>query len=311
MNTAFTSLTARALAAAVLAALTAQGHASTLVEDKIFSAPMPHTLLEQSGPTVKVHRVRLQGLMGSEADNATALAKLHQDVQQCVAERARQGMPTKPPQRWPDFILSARRDSYFARNRAIVYSHGSAHLLNTLDCSLIESDVATAALVSSKGTCNIDLIHKTASGACDAGAHADAIAVAMHHRPSETETNQALQKLAADPKTAAMAAAMRRMVPPEATHGTGQHKTILGIDCEVWNQMGGPDTGTVCLAHGGSFQPAISARNPVEAGIELEFLSKRGANMKAIDAQLDADVNSAVFAPYLADGYVVQDGKRK
>ena len=39
--------------------------------------------------------------------------------------------------------------------------------------------------------------------------------------------------------------------------------------------------------------------------MELEITSTLGVNLHATKAELDAKVNAKVFAPYLADGFVV------
>lgn len=264
-----------ALAFAVLAPVAG---ASTQAENMISSAPMPHELLGQAGALVKVHRVRLDGYLDGVPDNASRMAQLKREVQQCVAEHKQGGYPSKPPAEWPSYLLSLRKDTYSARNRSIAYSRGVAYVLNPMDCSLRENISMTAELQSSKGICLIDLKQKTAEGVCDASAHANAPVRPMRGAPG--------------------------------LRGSGQKKNILGIDCEVWSQV--PSIGgTACLARGGTFQPAMSAGNPGEAGMELDVDTRQGFKMKAIAAKLDADVDVRVFAPYLQGGFDLNGASSK
>ncbi|NRR32643.1 hypothetical protein HSX11_20960 [Oxalobacteraceae bacterium] len=239
---------------------------------------MPHEAITSKAASAKVHLVRLDGYLDGAPDNAARLAQLKQDVAQCVAEHRQGGYASNAPSVWPDFLQSLRKDSYSASNRSISYSRGVAYLFNPMDCSLRENVSWKAELVSSKGICFIDLKQKTAKGVCDAGGHSSALA--------------------------------RPMPAPAASQGTGRKKTILGIDCEVWNQHPGLG-GTACLARGASFQPASSAGNPAESGMELEVDTQFGFKMKAVTARLDADVDARVFTPYVNAGFDIKGGMRK
>ena len=288
--------------------LAGTANARTAAEEKIFNAPMPHEIIANKGAPVKTHLVRLEGYLEGQPDNQTRLLQLKQDVQKCVAYHRESGVPIKPVEAWPDFLLSLRQDTYSSVNRSIRYSNGIAYgFINIDDCSLLEQPSSRAELVSSKGRCTMDLILKTARGVCDAHAHADAIV--PPRRLSETERSASLQKAAADPKTAEMAASIQHIL---ASIGgpTGERKTILGLECDVGYQTatGG---GTVCFARGGSFVTARTAGNPGEPGMLLEMESKYGYKMKAVTAKLDTEVNSSVFAPYLNGDFTIENGPRK
>ena len=91
---------------------------------------------------------------------------------------------------------------------------------------------------------------------------------------------------------------------------TGERKTILGLECDVGYlaTLGG---GTVCFARGGSFVTARTAGNPGEPGILLEMETKYGNKIKAVNAKLDTEVNSSIFAPYLNGGFTIENSPRK
>lgn len=259
-----------------LSLLAGAAGAGTQTESAIFGAPMPHVSLTLDGAPVKVHRVRLQGRMGDDAMSASTLAELRQDVNACVSEHQRNGASSHPPKTWPDAVQSLRTDTYSARNRSIVYTHSVMYMMNIFDCSLREQVSALAELVSSKGVCEIDLIRKSATGVCDAGGHVDAPAPGMI------------------------------LLAPGIGRGTGVHKSILGVACEVWNLNPGVAGGTVCLAHGATFQPARAAGNPLEAGMQLELESRDNYNLRATEVRMDGEVSARVFVPYLSGGFEVQ-----
>jgi len=286
-----------------LSAITAS--ATTPAEEKIFKAPMPHELLDSKGAAVKVHWARLDGYLEGKPDNETRLSQLKQQVQTCIDDHRRSGHPSKPPGAWPDHVLGLREDTYASANRSIHYSNSVTYAVNFNDCSLLEQISSRADLVSSKGACRMDLIHKTASGVCDANAHADAIVLPHRAPPDAAEIKAVMQKMAADPRMAAMAAAMQKVQASSNTR-TGQKKTILGLECDVWNQDAATEGGTMCFARGGSFMAARTGQNPADAGLLLEIQSQSGFKMKAVDAKLDTEVNARVFAPYLSGGFVIK-----
>lgn len=263
--------------AAIVLCFGANSQASTPMEDEISTRLMPHQMLANSGSVVKVHFVRLDGYLESKPDNAEQIVQLKKQVQYCVDAFQKSGQASKPPSRWPAYITSLRQDIYSAENRTIEYSNGTSYAVNFSDCSLLESVLSKAQLVSGKGTCNIDFIRKTAIGACDVHAHADA----------------AIEKIP---------------FGPELILGQSeQKKKILNIECSVWNRLPGAGGGTMCLASGGTFRVARAARNPANAGLLLELDSKIGYVMKAKMAQLDAEVNAQVFSPYLTGSFEIKN----
>jgi hypothetical protein len=277
--------------------------AETTQEQALFNAPAPH--VAAGGQMIAVHRTRLHGYLGDEEGNAKSLAFLKQSVQQCVATYQKSGKPSNPPKAWPTYVSAAREDTYMAANRIVRYTGGVTYVVNPADCSLMTEMVENASLTSSLGACNIDITHKRAEGFCDASGHAKAAAEKLPAAPSQAGQagNLAmLQKMAADPKTAAMAAALMKTMKQSAQ--TGASKFILGISCEVHSFPGG---GTVCLAPGGSFTPARLAGNAGYAGLLLEMRATTGYTMTAVDAKLDDKVASGVFTPYLGSGYTVDN----
>ena len=284
-------------------------NARTAAEDKLFNAPMPHEALNNKGEQVKVHRSRLEGYLEGKPDNQTRLLELKQEVQKCVAHHRESGAPIKPIEAWPEFLLSMRDDTYSSANRSIRYSSGVAYgFMDINDCSLLEYPNSRAELVSSKGRCTMDLILKTARGVCDANAHSDA--VVPPRLPSETELNARMKKMAVDPSTAAMVASAQRLLALTGTR-TGEKKTILSLECDIWDQSGILEEATVCLVQGGSFiaSPVTGKRGTFN--LMLEMRSKYGIKMKAVDAKLDTEVNSGVFAPYLGGGFIIENRPRK
>jgi hypothetical protein len=274
--------------------------AETSQEHALFNAPSPH--VAAGGPMIAVHRTRLHGYLGDEEGNAKSLAFLKQSVQQCVATYQKSGKPSNPPKAWPSYVSAAREDTYMAANRIVRYTGGVTYVVNPADCSLMTETVENASLTSSLGACNIDITHKTAEGFCDASGHAKAAAGKVPTTTGQASNLAMLQKMAADPKTAAMAGALMKTMKQSAQ--TGASKFILGISCEVHSFPGG---GTVCLAPGGSFTPARLAGNAGYAGLLLEMRATTGYTMTAVDAKLDDKVASGVFTPYLGSGYTVDN----
>jgi hypothetical protein len=298
---------ARLLLALCLGLALFDAGAATPAEDNRNKAPMPHEVLGAGRAMVKVHWTRLDGYLEGRPDHVAQLAQLKAQVAGCVQLSKAGGRPTKPVQAWPDFVNSLRTDTYASANRTIVYSSGLVYGLNPADCSVLETRKETATLSSSKGNCVIDLLDKTARGACDARAHADA---APRPRPAAStmaDVEDAQRSAPGNPALAALAAAMRQHPPG----GSGVRKTILGIECEVLKLPFDPDA-SVCLSLGGSFAAAHAAAGTTGSGMDLETTSSIGARMQATRAQLDALVNGAVFAPYLGGGFrVVNNGARK
>jgi hypothetical protein len=295
MNT--TTISSTALCLALLCGACA--HATSPQEHTIFSAPMPHQVYA-GGAAVKVHRVRLDGYLGSAQDDAAALAALRDQVQSCTKSLAGSGRPLHPPTEWPDHASSRREDNYAAANRTIRYSSVAGYVVNPGDCSLLSEVVSRAELVSRKGVCRIDLVKKTANGECDPSGHADA-PVPPHNAPPQ---DQLAKRIAAS--NPALAAAMKSVAALSATR-TGQQRNILGARCEVWIQPIGTngDKDTQCFAVGGSFLPSQAINQEGQGGLLLDNDSTHGLMLKAVDVRMDTSVGNSVFTPYAAGGYAI------
>ncbi|HEY0061831.1 MAG TPA: hypothetical protein VGC21_06905 [Telluria sp.] len=267
-------------------------YATTTAEDDMNKALMPHATLATSGAKVLVHRARLQGTPGANGLWKKAADELRRAVQSCVANLGANKVPVKPPKVFPEYSISLREDIYAAANRSIKYTHTLGYSLNAADCSLIETKQARAELVSDAGTCDIDLDLKTASGVCDARAHASAPAV----RPFTPNAQQQAQAAA---MPAEMRAMLKNMEAKQA--GTGAKKTILGLSCDVLPVMG---TDTMCVATGGSFSLKPGAGAGVMRVLPLDY-AVGGFALRAVDARLDDSVSASVFTPHLAGGFTI------
>lgn len=282
------------LACAVLA--WPHANATTESETAMIHAPSPHEKLGVGRETVKVHWVRLHGYVDGKTGHAALLDELKAQVQSCV--RAPLSGQSRPPRVWPDYVESTQSDTYDAANRTITYTTTLMYAVNPSDCSLMEVRGAVARLASTKGFCEIDFAHKTAHGVCDARVHADAPAV-VHVGPRAPATGGPTIAASAQAQAvAAMEKAMKQFGPVK----TGEHKTIAGIECDVQTN---PLFGTTCVSHGGSFASWRAGPGAAGASMDLELTNVAGVNARAVKAQLDATVNAAVFAPYLADGFKV------
>lgn len=121
-------------------------------------------------------------------------------------------------------------------------------------------------------------------------------------RLSKAEIAAAERAAASNPAMAALVAVMHQ----HPQRGTGEHKTILGLECEVYPAAIVPN-GTVCLSLGGAFIAAHAASGLTESSMELEMTAKVGIKMRATVAKLDAMVDAAVFAPYQAGAISVKE----
>jgi hypothetical protein len=279
-------------------------NATTPEEDKLFHAPMPHEYLGHSGTKLKVHRVRMDGYMESEPDNQAQLLKWKQGVKECIAYNAEHGRSSNPPADWPKYTLGMRTDTYVAANRVISYSTVTAYGFNP-DCSLRGVYGSTAQLLSTKGSCYIDLVKKTTRGVCDASGHTDAIVQWKRLMPDNVQSRANIDKMAADPRYAAMFAGVRRELARQTP--TGQTKTLAGVKCEVFNQIPrseGGNGGTICLLLGGELTPPVTGLTAAgRIGIEVD--GEIGAKLKAVDVSLDTEVSDRIFVPYLDAGFSV------
>lgn len=288
--------------AALLSALVActPALAATAAEETMFQAPMPHQLL--GGHGAKVHLVRLHGYLYAEQGNAAYLMQLKADMHRCADTMRKRAAPA--PSAWPDFIHSIRTDTYASANRTIAYRRAVLYSMNPPDCGLHEFVSSTALLTSANGRCDIDLIEKTAHGACDARAHADARVPVRRTRNTAAQSNAVLEQLAQ--RADSVRAAYYRKLKT-----TGARKTILGLQCEVSDNFLDPG-GTICLSLGGSFAGSQVAHMSDHSGLMLEMTSQVATTHNAVEALLDADVDGAVFGPYLSGGYQIRDlGVRK
>ena len=262
--------------------------------------PMPHQAMGVESSTVKVHFTRLDSYVDGRHGNASGLAQLKAQTQQCVREHHETGRPVNPPRAWPDYLLSHRTDLYTSATRAIIYQSGLAYEVLELDCSLRETAEETAELSSTMGTCIIDLRKKTATGVCDARAHATARARVRVPASSVAEVDEAIRKSPDNPGLAALAAVMRQ----HPVSVKRERKVILGLECEVWDNPFTPQ-GKDCLSLGGSFTASHANGEHHQSNMTLETTSVGGIQAHAVEARLDAMVNSAVFAPYLNAGFTI------
>jgi hypothetical protein len=292
-----------ALAAALSALSTAPARATSPQEQTMFGAPLPHQLYA-GGAMVKVHRARLDGYIDGERGNAAAIAELKERVRQCTTDLASSGNALHPPTVWPDYMSAHREDQYTAPNRRIRYVSGVTYGVSGTDCSLVGEIASSAMLSSSKGVCKIDLVRKTARGQCDRAGHADA-------RP-EPQTQQpmadVIRRMAANPATAAAAAQLTRTIGTGATRGA--QRTVAGVRCIDWQQQL-DERGTIanlCYATGGSFLPFRAVNGEGLGGLLIASSTPRGLQIKAVDARLDTEVGNAVFAPYTAAGFIIEQG---
>jgi hypothetical protein len=244
-------------------------NATTESETALINSPLPHEKLGGGRESTKVHWVRLQGYVEGKTGHVAMLDELKAQVQRCVlAPLSGQSQPTRV-------------------------------------CSLMEVRGAVAQLASTKGFCEIDFIHKTALGVCDARAHRDAPAV-VHIGPQAPGLD-GRARVANAPSQAAIASmekAMKQFGPIK----TGQRKTIAGIECDV---QANPLFGTVCISRGGAFAGWHTGPGAAGSRMELELTNVGGVNAHAVKARLDSTVNEAVFAPYLADGFQVTNIARR
>lgn len=262
--------------------------------------PMPHQAMGVEGSTVKVHFTRLDSYVDGRLGNAYALAQLKAQTQQCVREHHETGRPVNPPRAWPDYLLSHRTDLYTSANRAIIYQSGLAYDVLELDCSLRETAEETAELSSTMGTCLIDLREKTATGVCDARAHATARARVRVPASSVAEVDEAIRKSPDNPGLVALAAVMRQ----HPLSVKRERKVILGMACEVWENPLAKQ-GKDCLSLGGSFTAWHANGEHHQSNMTLETTSVGGIQAHAVEARIDAMVHGAVFAPYLNAGFKI------
>lgn len=286
-----------ALCAAIIAM---PAKATTEAELVRAQKPMPHQAVGIEGGTVRVHFTRLDSYVDGRLGNASGLAQLKAQTQQCIREHHETGRPVNLPRAWPDYLLSLRTDLYTSANRTITYQSGLTYDLLEHDCSLRETAEETAELSSTMGTCIIDLRKKTATGVCDARAHATARARVRVPAASVAEIDEAIRKSPDNPGLVVLAAVMRQ----HPLSVKRERKMILGLECEVWDN---PLTtqGKDCLSLGGSFTAWHANGEHHQSNMTLETTSVGGIQAHAVEARLDTMVHSAVFAPYLNAGFTI------
>ena len=292
MNRIYFTALAIAIASA-MALLAEPSFASTALEKKILTYPMPHTQLPIDGPRVKVHYTRIHSNPQGHKTVEAFAKLLKEQAALCAVGRRKRGLSANPPGAIPDYAAGFHKDSYWARNREITYERRHGFQLNE-DCSITEDEHLEAVLTSSKGTCKVDFTNKTATGNCDSKGHANAAASLPVPRMSNAETNAMMDAMASGPKTSAYAKQIKALVG-NGMGATGRKKTILGIECEIMTVALGPMQGTQCIA----YPPATSAAGDAGvAGLLLDLTNADFGSATAVEAKLDADVSSTLFAPY-------------
>jgi hypothetical protein len=276
-------------------------HATTQGEAVLANSPLPHETIGVGRVSAKVHWVRLQGYFDGTNGHAAMLDELKTDVQNCIHAAQLAGRQTRPPGVWPDYVQSTQSDTYDAANRTITYATTLLYTYDHADCSLVENRRVMAKLASTKGFCDIDLANKTAHGVCDTRAHADAPPVKNFGPKTPASGGRAA---AANAQMQAALDAMEKAMKQFGPVKTGEHKIIAGIECDVSTHVLSTD-GTACISRGGSFAGWHAGLGSTGFGMELELSAVGGLNARAVKAQLDASVNAAVFAPYLANGFQV------
>lgn len=279
-----------ALLALLLGSALPSAQAMTAAEKRVDTASAPHLALQGSGKMMLVHYVQSKDDHRNEI-LASNLADLKQKVGFCVEANRRLGRPARPPREFPEKVLRANLFEYSAPNRRILYkvsySVGMAE-----DCSLIETEDREASLSSVKGSCQIDLVRKTAHGVCDSKGHADAVRPPL--APGREQQEKTRAALEADPRMAKQMAMLRRLsanVP-----AGGAKLTIAGLECEVMNAMASTSG---CITRAGSFIPTVG----------IEGVSLQGhwgpLGTTAVAATLDMPAAPAIFTPYLNAGFTI------
>jgi len=279
---------------ASLALAVSDAGAMTAAERRVQAATAPHLALGSAGKPVTVHYVHQEDDNRNNQFMRTALDNLKRTVAVCVEGKRRLGQPAHPPAEFPDRFARGHSFEYAAPNRRITYNVG--YLTGMADdCSLSEVETRTARLTSTKGDCDIDLVHRTASGVCDATGHADAPRAPMPPRPSRAQHDAAMAAMRADPRMAAQAALIDQLA--NAPTGPGPRRTVAGHECEMMTGFGG-GVG-VCVSREGSFVPST--------GTDGIALMGNMANFKttAVEAKFDIPVDAAIFTPYRAGGYTI------
>lgn len=280
-----------------LALVVSAAGAMTAAERRVEAATAPHLALGAAGKPVTVHYVHQEDDNRNNAFLRTGLDVLKHTVAVCVESKRRLGQPAHPPAEFPDRFARGHSFEYAAANRRITYHVG--YLAGMADdCSLSEVETRTARLTSTRGDCDIDLVHRTASGVCDATGHADAPRAPMRPAPSRAQHDAAMAAMRADPRMAAQAAVIDQLARIPA--GPGPRLTVAGHGCEMITGFGGGVD--VCVSKEGSFVPSTGTD-----GIPL-MGSMGNFKTKAVEAKFDMPVDAAIFTPYRTGGYTITAG---
>jgi hypothetical protein len=281
--------------------LTADASAATQDEEALAKAQSPHQRYGSGGTPVKVHRVRLDGYLNPDGGNDAVIARLKKEVAHCLANNGPKSS-LKQITDWPTYFMSGRIDEYTAANRRIRYQSGVAYSIHPANCGLIGELSSTATLKSAKGICQIDLVKKIAVGDCDRNGHADAPVPKL----ASASRDDVMKRMAANPAMAASLAQMKAMQQYQPVR-TGEQHVVLGARCDVWRQKmrDSSDSALYCYASGGSFVPAGAPEAGGPGGLALESDTPKSFRYKAVEVQMDTKVNSAVFTPYIVDGYTI------
>jgi len=271
-----------ALAALGLMLATQHAGAATAMEEKIFKAPMPHAQYGE-GATVKADYARLETDRTASKLGPKLAPNPRINLETCVADRQKRGLPVNPPRAYPSFDRPTHIDTYIAANRKISYVRAYTFRINMDDCSLIEGEDYRATLTSAAGSCQFDLIARKAKGDCDLAAHRAAPAKRTT-APAPDAMQARLAEMEADPRRAAAAAQVRKLmanVPAAASAAApgGPKKSVLGIECDVARGPGGT---SACTS---------------KSGLVLENAIDGVSESKAVQAGQAAQVNEAVFDP--------------
>lgn len=276
--------------ALLLGSALSSAQAATAVERRVVTASAPHLALGGAGKTMLVHFVHSKDDHRS-AILASGLADLKQKVAFCVEANRRLSRPVRAPRAFPEQVVRANLFEYAAPNRRITYKVGY-NVGMAEDCSLIESESREASLSSVKGSCEIDLVRKTAHGVCDSKGHADAVRTPL--APGREQQEKTRAALEADPRLARQMAVLRRLTANVPSGGAKM--TIAGLECEVMNAMAGTSG---CITRAGSFIPTVG----------IEGVSLQGhwgpLGTTAVEAKLDMAADPAIFTPYVNAGFTI------
>jgi hypothetical protein len=280
-----------------------EADAMTEGERALANTPLPHQKLAAGRDSVKVHWARVHGYVQGKDGPEALLNDLKERFRDCAQLAREAGRDPQPPKEWPDYVQSIQSEIYQGTNRTIRYDTTLLYGISPMDCRLTESRGAVAKLWSMNGVCAIDLVEKRADGACDSKAHAAAPVESPYTHARATSPNGGN---ANDPQVqVALKKAMQQFGPV----ATGERKTIAGIECDVLTLKVGVES-SECISRGGSFAGWHGTPRWTGAHLILESSWVGGIYSRAVEAKLDAQVNAAVFAPYLAGGFQVNNGVR-